>query len=182
MRSFSGCSRKHWVPLTCADDIRELLMVPLRSQGYCGLGRDLSGLHGFRCNSRGPHLKLRQEPQVSSPFLTPIPGSLQSWDGTFRPCLVWRNETPLASRVVHGLTDHLSNCVCNLRVFLDDARGCQCPFVLCFHPQVFLRKGVTASRSYQEQTGKSGSFGLWHHPRGYVSNFLVRPASSLGAP
>ena len=53
--------------------------------------------------------------------------------------------------------------------------------MLCFHPQVFLRKGVTASRSYQEQTGKSGSFGLWHHPRGYVSNFLVRPASSLGA-
>ena len=52
---------------------------------------------------------------------------------------------------------------------------------MCFHPQVFLRKGVRASRSYQEQTGKSGSFGLWHHPRGYVSNFLVRPASSLGA-
>ena len=42
------------------------------------------------------------------------------------------------------------------------------------HPQVFLRKGVTASRCYEEQTGKSGSFGLWHHPRGYVSNFLVR--------
>ena len=98
-----------------------------------------------------------------------------------RSRLVWRNGTPLASRVVHGVTDHLLNCVCNLRVFLDDAR-CQCPFVLCFHPQVFLRKGVTASRSYQEQTGKSGSFGLWHHPRGYVSNFLVRPASSLGAP
>ena len=95
---------------------------------------------------------------------------------------MWRNGTPLACRVVHGVTDHLLNCVCNLRVFLDDARGCQCPFVLCFHPQVFLRKGVRASRSYQEQTGKSGSFGLWHHPRGYVSNFLVRPASSLGAP
>ena len=93
---------------------------------------------------------------------------------------MWRNGTPLACRVVHGVTDHLLNCVCNLRVFLDDAR-CQCPFVLCFHPQVFLRKGVRASRSYQEQTGKSGSFGLWHHPRGYVSNFLVRPASSLGA-
>ena len=41
----------------------------------------------------------------------------------------------------------------------EGARGCQCPFVLCFHPQVFLRKGVRASRSYQEQTGKSGN----HH-------------------
>ena len=76
----------------------------------------------------------------------------------------------------------MSNCVCNLRVFTDDARGCQCPFVLCFHPQVCLRKGVRASHSYQEQTGKSGSFGLWLHPRGYVSNFLMRPASSIGAP
>ena len=95
---------------------------------------------------------------------------------------MWRNGTPLASRVVHGVTDHLSNCVCNLRVFTDDARGCQCPFVLCFHPQVCLRKGVRASRSYQEQTGKSGSFGLWLHPRGYVSNFLMRPASSIGSP
>ena len=54
--------------------------------------------------------------------------------------------------------------------------------MLCFHPQVCLRKGVRASRSYQEQTGKSGSFGLWLHPRGYVSNFLMRPASSIGAP
>ena len=76
----------------------------------------------------------------------------------------------------------MSNCVCNLRVFPDDARGCQCPFVLYFHPQVCLRKGVRPSRSYLEQTGKSGSFGLWHHPRGYISNFLVRPASSVGAP
>ena len=91
------------------------------------------------------------------------------------------NGTLLASRVVQGVSGPLTSCVWNLRVFPEDAWGCQCPFVLCFHPQVFLRKGVTASRSYQEQTGKSGSFGLWHHPRGYVSNFLVRPASSLGA-
>ena len=35
-RSFSGCSRKPCVPSTCAGDFRELLSVPLRSQGYCG--------------------------------------------------------------------------------------------------------------------------------------------------
>ena len=29
---------------------------------------------------------------------------------------------------------------------------------------------------------KLGSFGMWHHPRGYVSNFLMRLASSWGAP
>ena len=43
------------------------------------------------------------------------------------------------------------------------------------------RRAVRASSSYEDRTGKSGSFGLWHHPRGYVSNFLLRPASSLGA-
>ena len=44
-RSFSECSRKPWVHSTCASDRRELLRVPLRSQGYCGVGRGLSGLH-----------------------------------------------------------------------------------------------------------------------------------------
>ena len=29
---------------------------------------------------RGPHLDWRQEPQASSPFLTPTAGSLQGWD------------------------------------------------------------------------------------------------------
>ena len=45
-------------------------MVPLRRQRYCGVVRGLSGLHWVRCNERGPHLELRQEPQVSSPDFT----------------------------------------------------------------------------------------------------------------
>ena len=36
-----------------------------------------------------------------------------------------RNGTPLASRVVHGVSGALSNCVWNLQVFPDDAWGCQ---------------------------------------------------------
>ena len=36
-----------------------------------------------------------------------------------------RNGTPLDSRVVHGVSGPLSNCVSNLQVFPDDARGCQ---------------------------------------------------------
>ena len=91
MRSFSGCGRKPWVPSSCAGDLRELLRVPLRSQGYCGVGRALSGLHWLWCNGRGPHLELSQEPQGSSPFLTPIAGSLPSSDRRVRPRLVWRN-------------------------------------------------------------------------------------------
>ena len=33
------------IHLNCAGDLRELLRVPLRSQGYCGAGTRLSGLH-----------------------------------------------------------------------------------------------------------------------------------------
>ena len=130
VQSFSGCGRKPWVPSTCASDIKELLRVLMRSRGYCGVGRGLSGLHWVWCNGRGPHLELRQELQGSSPFLTSISGSLQSWDRRVRPRLVLRNGTPLASRVVHGVTGHLSSCIWNLLVFPDDALGCQCPFVL----------------------------------------------------
>ena len=44
-RSLSGLGKNTWVPSTCAGDLREILRVPLRSQGYCGVGKDLSGLH-----------------------------------------------------------------------------------------------------------------------------------------
>ena len=37
---------------------------------------------------------------------------------------------------------------------------------------------IRASGSYQEGTGKSGSYGMWNHPRGHVWNVFVRPASS----
>ena len=43
-KSFSGYFRKLWVPSTCASDLRELLRVPLRSQGYCAVWRGLSRL------------------------------------------------------------------------------------------------------------------------------------------
>ena len=58
------------------------------------------------------------------------------------------------------------------------ARGRQCSFLLCLHPQGCLQRGFRASGSFQEHTGKLGSFSMWYHPRGYVSNFLGRPASS----
>ena len=85
---------------------------------------------------------------------------------------------PLASLVFHGVTGHLWSCVWNLRVFADDAQECQSPFVLCLHPKGCHCRDVRASGSCQERTAKSESFGMWHHPRGYVSNFLGRPASS----
>ena len=44
--------------------------------------------------------------------------------------------------------------------FADDARGWQCPFVLCLHPQGCLRRGVRATGPFQERTGEWGSFGM----------------------
>ena len=51
-------------------------------------------------------------------------------------------------------------------------------FFLNCHAQAGVRRGVRAPGSYQEGTGKSGSYGMWNHPRGHVWNVFVRPASS----
>ena len=107
--NLDGCRSKWepWVPSTCVGDLRQLLRVPLRSQGHCGFGRGLSLLNWVWCNRRGPHLEWRQEPQGSSPYLTRVAGYLQSMDKRVTPRLLWRNGFPLAFRVVHGVTGHL---------------------------------------------------------------------------
>ena len=70
----------------------------------------------------------------------------------------------------------------NLRVFPDDARGCQCPFCVVPSSTGLPSKRCPGigflSRAYRE------IIVFWHvaPPASYVSNFLVRPASSLGAP
>ena len=87
-RSFSSCSRKPWVPSTCDGDLRELLMVPMCSQEYCGVGRGLSGLHWGRCNGRRPHLELRREPQCSSSVLTSVSGCVCRYKQGVRSQLV----------------------------------------------------------------------------------------------
>ena len=72
-----------------------------------GLTRGETGISGFLSVSdsdRRVPAELGQESQATS-FL--------------------RNGTPLASRVVHGVSGPLSNCVWNLQVFPDDAWGCQ---------------------------------------------------------
>ena len=85
--------------------------MPLRIQGHCGFGRGLSLLNWVWCNRRGPHLEWRQEAQGSSPFLTRVAGYLQSMDKRVTPRLLWRNGSPLAFRVVHGVTGHLLSCL-----------------------------------------------------------------------
>ena len=153
-RSFSSCGMKPWVSWTCDGDLRELLRVPVESQEYCGLDSGLSGLYWVLCLGRLRHFELRWQPQGSSPFLTLIAGSLQSWNRRVRPRLVLRNGTLLVSRVVHGVTGHLSSSIWNLRLFSDDATGVSVPLRV-----VTSSSGLHSNRSpgigtYLEWTGK----------------------------
>ena len=75
--------------------------MPLRTQGYCGVGRGLSGLHWLWCNGRGLRLEWTQEPQASSPFLTRIPWSLQNRDKRVTPSVLLRNGPSFAFRFVY---------------------------------------------------------------------------------
>ena len=52
-RSFSICDRKPWVPSTCDDDLRELLMVPMESKEYCGFASGLSESTGVGAMDEG---------------------------------------------------------------------------------------------------------------------------------
>ena len=103
-RSFSSCSRKPWVPSTCACDLRELLRVPMGNQEYCGVGRGLSGLHWVWSNGRGPHPELKREPQGSSPVLTWVSGCVCRFKQGVRSRHVWRHGTLLSPRVVKGFS------------------------------------------------------------------------------
>ena len=103
-RSFSSWGRKPWVPYTCDGDFRELLMVPMESQEYCGLGRGLLGLHWGGCSGRRPRFYFRQEPQGSSPVLTWVSVCVCHFKQGVRSRLVWRHETLLPCRVVKGVS------------------------------------------------------------------------------
>ena len=134
-------------------------MVALRNQGNGG-GRGISGLNWVWCIGRGPHLQLRQEPQGSSPFQTPIARSLQSWDRRVRPRLGLRHGTPLASRGVPGETGHLSSGIWNLGVFSRRCTGESLPLRVDFIHRVefeevsghrVLIKGAPGNRGPSER-------------------------------
>ena len=132
--------------------------MPMGRQEYCAVLRGFSGVHWVWCNGRGPHLELRWEPQGSSPFLTLITGSLQSWNRRVKPSLVLRNGTPLASPVVLGVTGHLSSCIWNLGGFPNDATGVSVPLRVVTSSSVLHWKKGPSIGTYLESKGKSVSF------------------------
>ena len=154
--------------------------MPMRSQGYCGDGRGLSGLHWGCRNGRGPYLEGRQEPQASSLFLTP----------TLRPqgpCRVGSGELGLVLSE-EGNSACLSSCSGGLRPL----------FELCVEPTGVSGRctGVSVPlRVVPSPTGLPSKrcpgigflsradrkIGVVRHVAPHtwlVSNFLLRPASS----
>ena len=163
--SFLCCGEKPSFPLASAGDLRELPRVPLKGEGCCGVGGASRDSTGFGAMEEG--LISRRGRNLSLPLRFGLLPQGPCTVGTGESGLVLsENGTPLASRVVQGVSGPWSSCVWKLRVFPDKSRGCQCPFVLCLHPEGCLRRGVRASGSYPEQTWRSGLFGMWHHPRG----------------
>ena len=62
---------------------------------------------------------------------------------------------------VHGLSGERTKQWC---------AGCWCAWL--------VRGENSVTPADQEGTGKSGSYGMWNHPRGHVWNVVVSPASS----
>ena len=78
-------------------------MVIMGSQEYFVVGGPLETTLGLS-RGRGPHLKLRREPQGSSPVLTWASGCVCHFKQGVKSPLVWRHRTLLSSRVVKGVS------------------------------------------------------------------------------
>ena len=138
-RSFSACSGKPSFPSTSPGDLRELPRVPLRGEGCCGVGGPSRDSSGFGAIEEG----LISRGDRTSGFLSvsysdsSVPAALGQ-ESQASSCL--RKGTPLASRVAQGVSVPSWSSVWKPRVFPDDARECQCPFVLFLHSQGGLRR------------------------------------------
>jgi len=95
--------------------------------------------------------RVRWETQGSSPFLTLISDSLRSWKRGVRPCLVMRHRTPLASRVVHGVSGNLYSWIWHLQFFQEDATGVSVPLLVVTSSSGLHSKRCTGIRTYLER-------------------------------
>ena len=100
------------------------------------------------------------------------------WNRRVRPRIVLRNGTPLASRVLHWVTGHLSSCIWNLQLFPDNATGVLVPLRVVTSSSGLHSKRCPGIGTYLEWMRKSVSFRMWHKPQGFLSSFNVRLASS----
>ena len=103
---------------------------------------------------------------------------MRTWNSGVRPRLVLRHGTPLSFRVVHGVSGHLSSCIWNLLLFLEDESVVSVPLPVVTSSSLLHLKRCPGIETSLEWTGKSVSFGMWHDPQGFLSSFKVGPASS----
>ena len=154
--------------------------MPMRSQGYCGDGRGLSGLRWGCRNGRGPYLEGRQEPQASSLFLTP----------TLRPqgpCRVGSGDSGLVLSE-EGNPACLSSCLGDLRPLVElcvetagicgRCTGVAVPLRVVPSPTGLPSKRGPGLGSFSRADRGIGGVRHVAPPTWLVSNFLVRPASS----
>ena len=94
------------------------------------------------------------------------------------PGLVLRHGTRLASRVVNGVSGLLSSWIWNLQLFPEDATGVSVPLHVVTRYSGFHSYRCRGIGPYVECMGKSVSIGMCHNPRGFLSSFNVRQASS----
>ena len=73
-----------------------------------------------------------------------------------------KHGTPLAFRVVNGVSGHLLNCVCNLWLFPEDATELSVPLRVVTSSAGLPSKRCLGIGSYLEWTGKSVSFRICH--------------------
>ena len=164
-RSFSGGSGKPSFPSPSAGDLRELPRVPLRGEASCGVGgasRDSAGSCPTEegLTSRGGwNLRL----------------SLRFGFRPQGPCRVGTGESGLVLSE-EGNPACLSSCSEGHRPLVElcvepagvsrRCTGVSVPLRAVPSPTGLPSKTGPSSGSSQERTGESGSFGMWHHPRG----------------
>ena len=107
-RFFSGYSRKPWVPSTYARDLRELFRVPLRSQGYCAVGRGRSELHWVWCSRRGPYTFIKRFFSSSSLSAIRVVSSASLRGLIFLPAILipaWVSPGPVRKKICQSRFD-----------------------------------------------------------------------------
>ena len=90
-------------------NLRDVLVLPQEIQVSMRFARGLSRHLSRRCRGLCPHLKLRLEPQGSSPGLTWISGFLWSFNMGVWPCLFQIHGSPLSFRALKLMSGFLSS-------------------------------------------------------------------------
>ena len=89
-----------------------------------------------------------------------------------------RHRTPLTSPVVREVSGSWSSWIWHLRLFQEDATGVSVPLCVVTSSSGLHFKRCPDIGTYLVWMGKLVSFGMWHDPRGFLSSFNVRWASS----